>query len=644
MTRSSRFALLGVGVGVLAVVALLVLTGGTPQAAPAGLPDAGAVVGWTLPLARFATDLAATVTVGFLAVAVLLPSGPQLEGLAVQAVRIASRAAWSWFAAAVLLYWANVADLYARPLSGVEAEQLWSFAQLFATGRGLLVQAVAALAVAVWTRWTLAVRQLAVCLVLALVGAGSVALTGHAASAGSHALATTSMLLHVVGVLLWVGGLIGLGWVALRGSKRLEPAVARYSTLAAWCFALVAISGVVNAWVRLGSLGGLNSAYGVLVTLKVVALCGLGALGVAQRRRLQRQQAGFARLAISESLLMVVTMSVAVVMSRTATPVGDDVLTPAETLLGGPLPPEPTLARVLFGFTPNGFGLAVVGLGAAWYVAGLVSLHRRGDRWPVGRTVSWFLGLAIVAWATFGGLGVYSGVMFSLHMVSHMMLSMVAPIFLVLGAPMTLALRTLPGPRRPGEHSPRSLLRDLLHSPVSRFYTHPIVAAVIFLGTLYVVYFTGLFEAMMRTHSGHAFMEFHFLAAGFLFYYVIIGVDPSPLRLGPLARFGVLMVSIPFHAFFSVALMSSNTIIAESYYRALDRPYATDLLRDQYVGGGIAWAMGEIPLLLVIGAIFVQWIRSDQREARRSDRAADRDDDAELEKYNAYLRSLEDHR
>ncbi|MET0467278.1 MAG: cytochrome c oxidase assembly protein, partial [Aeromicrobium sp.] len=192
------------------------------------------------------------------------------------------------------------------------------------------------------------------------------------------------------------------------------------------------------------------------------------------------------------------------------------------------------------------------------------------------------------------------------------------------------------------EHSPRSLLRDALHSRVSRFYTNPIVAALIFMGTLYAVYYTGLFEAMMRTHSGHAFMELHFLLSGVLFYYVIIGVDPSPVRLSPLARFGVLMLSVPFHAFFSVALMSSNVVIAESYYRALDRPYATDLAQDQYLGGGIAWAMGEIPLLLVIGAIFVQWFRSDTREATRSDRAADRDDDAALEQYNAYLAGLSD--
>ena len=86
---------------------------------------------------------------------------------------------------------------------------------------------------------------------------------------------------------------------------------------------------------------------------------------------------------------------------------------------------------------------------------GLLVLRRRGDAWPVGRTISWMVGLVLIAWAGIGGLAQYSHVLFSAHMVSHMVLSMIAPIFLVLAAPVTLALRTLPGPRQPGEVSPR---------------------------------------------------------------------------------------------------------------------------------------------------------------------------------------------
>jgi putative copper resistance protein D len=221
-----------------------------------------------------------------------------------------------------------------------------------------------------------------------------------------------------------------------------------------------------------------------------------------------------------------------------------------------------------------------------------------------------------------------------------MMLGMVAPILLVLGAPVTLALRTLPGPRRPGEVSPRALLKSFLHSPFVRVLTHPLVGPALFVGSLFVLYFTGLFGYLMTSHWGHGAMQLHFLAVGSLYYYVIIGVDPSPRTLPPAVRFAVLMFTIPFHAFFSVALMSSKTVIAAPYWAVIDRPYRTNLLADQYLGGGISWAMGEVPLVIVFGALFVQWIRSDAREAKRRDRAADRDGDAELEAYNARLRDL----
>ena len=285
----------------------------------------------------------------------------------------------------------------------------------------------------------------------------------------------------------------------------------------------------------------------------------------------------------------------------------------------------------------------MVGLGLALYVKGLLVLRRRGDAWPMGRTVSWMIGLALIAWAGIGGLSQYAHVLFSAHMVSHMVLSMVAPIFLVLAAPVTLALRTLPGPRQPGEVSPRGLVVAFLHSRFARVVTHPLVGPVLFVGSLFALYFSPAFGYLMDSHWGHAAMQLHFIAVGTLFFYVLVGVDPSPRSLPPLVRFGLLLVTIPFHAFFSIAVMSSSTVIAESYWNAIDRPFRTDLLADQYLGGGISWAMGEVPLVLVLGALFVQWIRSDRRESLRLDRAADRDDDAALEAYNAYLRDLAEH-
>jgi putative copper resistance protein D len=186
----------------------------------------------------------------------------------------------------------------------------------------------------------------------------------------------------------------------------------------------------------------------------------------------------------------------------------------------------------------------------------------------------------------------------------------------------------------------------VLHSRLVRGLTHPLVAAGLFVTSLYGLYFSGLFDVLMADHLGHVAMELHFLLVGSLLFYVVVGVDPAPRRVPQLARFAVLLFTLPFHAFFAVALMASDTVIGQSYWTQLDRPYRTDLLGDQYLGGGVSWAMGELPLVIVLAALFVQWYRSDSRDAARSDRAAvrtaaaaDGDTDA-LEAYNAYLGRL----
>jgi hypothetical protein len=125
-----------------------------------------------------------------------------------------------------------------------------------------------------------------------------------------------------------------------------------------------------------------------------------------------------------------------------------------------------------------------------------------------------------------------------------------------------------------------------------------------------------------------------------LFFWPIVGVDPAPRRLPPAARMGIVFASVPFHAFFGVALMSANTAIGGDFYRSLALPWVPDVLRDQQLGGGLAWAAGELPLLLVVFALLVQWSRQDERSARRDDRRADADGDAELTAYNAMLRRL----
>ncbi|MCW2750375.1 MAG: copper resistance protein CopD, partial [Aeromicrobium sp.] len=439
MTRTTRDLILAFMLASFALILCLQLGGGAPTPVPPDIPDPGEFVGWALPFVKLLTDLSAVLVIGFLVGAVfLLPSSKdEVEGLSVQAVRIASRWAIVWSAASIALFFLTVSDILAQPLPGLSWAQVSSFVQVQSLGRAILLQALVAGIIGIASRWTLGVRPLTGILGLSLAAMAPIALTGHAASSGSHDLATTSLVLHLVGVTLWVGGLTSLGWVAIRGSKRLEAAVSRFSTLAVWAFVIVGVSGIVNAAVRLGSFGEVfGSSYGRLVLAKVAALAILGTLGYFQRRRIVAAGSGFARLAFSELFVMAATIGLAVALSRTPTPVGSETLnTPVEELLGGPLPAAPTVLRLLWGFSGNGVGLAVVGLGTALYLRGVLSMRKRGDDWPVGRMISWLLGMLIIAWATFGGLGVYSHVLFSAHMASHMILSLVAPIFLVLGAP-----------------------------------------------------------------------------------------------------------------------------------------------------------------------------------------------------------------
>lgn len=637
------FAILPV-VAIISLVLALLLGGGAPAAGLPGIPDPGVLTGWTVPVLNFVTRAGAVVSIGFLiAAAFLIPADDTfVKGLAARATRIASHAGLIWGMAALALYVFTVSDVFARPLNEIWSWALWvSLYRDSVLGPALLIQALIAFALALLTRLTLSTRGIAWLVLLALTGMVPPAIAGHAAGAGAHDLAVFALVLHTWAAAIWVGALIALLWLAWHNSKRLEATIQRYSPIALFAVAMLALSGIVSAIIRVGSVSGLWSGYGAIVITKSVVLLTLVILGGRQRQRIARKDtAGFASLAVLELGLMALVLGLSSALARTPAVVQEFLLTEIQAVLGVALPPDPSPLRLAIGWYPSGFGVSFVLLAAAMYLIGVRIMVRRGDRWPFGRTLSWFVGLAIIGWATFGGLGLYSHVLFSAHMVSHMMLSMVAPIFLVLGAPVTLALRTLPGPRAPGEISPRQMLNDFLHSRYVRVITHPATASFLFAGSLYGVYFTGLFETLMSTHWGHVLMEFHFLAAGSLFFYVIIGIDPAPRRLPAFARFAMLMITIPFHAFFSIAVMSSSTLIAEEYFSALGRDYNTDLLADQYLGGGIAWAMGEVPLVIVMIALFVQWLRSDRRESARLDRAAERDGDAELKAYNEYLAHL----
>ncbi|MFI8091668.1 cytochrome c oxidase assembly protein [Streptomyces sp. NPDC086080] len=300
------------------------------------------------------------------------------------------------------------------------------------------------------------------------------------------------------------------------------------------------------------------------------------------------------------------------------------------------LPPF-TLGRGL-AWSADSFFLIACLLGLALYGWGVVRLVRRGDKWPVGRTVAFVTGVLSIGLMMCTALNDYGMVMFSVHMVQHMVISMVSPILILLGAPITLALRALP-PAGRGRKGPRELLLMLLHSHYMRIITHPVFTIPMFIASLYGLYFTPLFDFLMGSQVGHTAMMVHFLAVGLAFFWPIMGVDPGPHRPGYLMRILELFAGMPFHAFFGIALMMASTPMVTTFQNPV-ASLGIDALSDQNAAGGIAWAFSEIPSVIVLLALLFQWYASDQRQAKRQDRAADRDGDKELEAYNAYLASL----
>jgi len=501
---------------------------------------------------------------------------------------------------------------------------------------------VLALAVATPTgaAWTLA---------LAVSAFAFQASTGHASQNSSHELALSALFLHLLGAAVWIGALLGLALLAARLGQDAAPAVRRFSSLAGWCLVAVGVSGLVSAMLRVGAIDQIGSRYGLLVLAKVALLAALGLLGLAHRRFVIRRLEGGSsvrvllwRLVLVELAVMGAVSGVASALASTPTPVPDEpppAPTPAQIVTGHLLPPE--LKAVQWVAQWRWDVIISFGCAAALivYLRWVARLHRRGDTWPVGRTVSWVLGVVVLVWTGNGGPAMYGHVLFSAHMVQHMILAMVIPIFLVLGAPVTLAMRALP-PRHDGSRGPREWILTIVHSRYGQFFAHPVVAAVNFAGSMIVFYYSPAFELALRTYAGHLAMTIHFLLAGYFFANALIGVDPGPKRIGYPQRLLLLFATMAAHAFFGVALTTGELLLVPDWFGLLGREWGPSAIEDQQRGGAVAWGIGEIPVLALAVLVAIAWTREDERTARRRDRKVEREGDLELEEYNAMLERL----
>lgn len=549
-------------------------------------------VGWVTAVLRLVADIGGASAAGGLVVALFLaPSSldGRLTGSAADTLRTTGRAAAVWTVGLALLA-ALGPTSWTGPVAAVCA--------------GLV--AVGGLTVRRWSSVALLLVPAGVAVLLPLSAAPGV--TGPRGD-----LVGAVLIWMTASSAVWAGALAFVLLAVRRGHQ--DVALRRLGILARTCWAVLVVAGGVFAVVRGGA---------VVPSLAVAAgaVAVLGSLVVAVRRRTARLTGGapadpiLRRLLGAQAvLLLVLVVAVGRVAMLPAPPPGG----PLEAVTGYLLPGPPTWEHLLTTWRPDLVLGPVAVLAAIAYVAGVRHLRRAGRAWPAGRTACWLTGCGLVLVATSSGLGAYAPAVFSIHMALHMVLNMLAPLALVLGAPVTLVLRSLP-PADPGDPpGPHEWMLALVGSAPARVLAQPIVAAALFAGSYYLLYLTGLFGAVIEETWSRTVLNAVILVLGYQFCWMAVGTDAAPRRLPHLGRLGIVFAVMPFHVVFAIILISLPTAVAADFYVVLDLAWSPDLLADQRLAGIVSLVLGEIVLIATQVVLLVQWHRHDQFSAFRAE-------------------------
>ncbi|MGN2638844.1 bifunctional copper resistance protein CopD/cytochrome c oxidase assembly protein [Nocardia takedensis] len=616
---SASFGALVALCGALTAVVATVVVGlsATRALSLLGIPDPGALTTYGLPAVRALADLAAALTVGSLLFAAFL-TPPQTDGLLdVDGYRAVQRGSWSavvWACCAALLVPLTVSDTTGRAVEQLwRPELLWRAMNQIAAAEAWRTTTVLALILAAGARVALRWRSTPLLAAGAITAMMPLALSGHSSSGGAHDVATNSLVLHLISSAVWVGGLFAVLAHAMRGGARTDLAARRFSAIATGAFIVIGLSGVINSWVRVPTQDLLTTTYGRLVLAKAAALLALGVLGWFQRRlavaRLvtdPRDRAALIRFGGLETVTFAVTVGLAVGLGRTPPPPPTAEPTPTEAELGYTLSGPPSMPRLLFDWRFDLiYGAAALALAIA-YLLGVRLSRERGHTWAPTRTVAWLSGCAVMLAATSSGVGRYAHAVFSVHMGQIMALSILTPILLALGSPVTLVLRAL----RPAEHGeapgPREWTLAAVHNPLSRALTHPIAAPIILAGGFCALYLSGIYDSYLDSHAAHLMMNLYFLVAGYMFFWTILGIDPTPRPASGSTRLAMLLGFLTAHIGFGIALITTTTVMGQWYFRGLGLDWNDDLLTDQRIRGGLVWAIGLVPVVIVTLALLLR--------------------------------------
>jgi cytochrome c oxidase assembly factor CtaG/putative copper export protein len=604
-----RWLLAAPPVALLVLAVCLVAAGGAPEPVAPGIPDAGPVAGWGLPVARLLFDLSAVAVIGALVAALLVPDADFADS-APRALRAVGWCAAVWAVSAAALLLLTISDVLGVPPSAVFGSDLSGYAWQLAQGRTLFLVMACAVVLAAYARWTQTRPGVALLLVVAVGGMLPNLFSGHSAAAADHDLATSSLVLHVVGASVWVGGLVGVLVLLRRSPRTLAVVLPRYSVLALICFTAVAFSGVLNAWVRTSGDLGLwaGSGYGALLVVKIGALVALGFIGWTHRRRtVDDVRAGrpfaFTRLAAVEVMVMAATVAVAVALSRTPPPAGAPAEVPAHgtghPTLGSDVAPF-TLTRVFTEWRPEAISLAVVAVAFAFYVAGVRRLRRDGVEWPWQRTAAAAAATAVALLATSGGLATYSTATFSLQVAQFLVLFIVVPTLVTLSKPATLAVEVT-RPKGAEAGADPTWWPVTLRSRAAAWLTDPLNMLIVVTVMVFGLYATPLLEASLRSAPLHLSVNMFALGVGCLFWWSVLGLDPVPAPRPRAYRLLVLLGFILLMAGIAARIYLSEVLLAGDWFSELDWTWVK-MPADQRDGAVLMWvgALLLAPLLALL--------------------------------------------
>ncbi|MDO4910334.1 MAG: cytochrome c oxidase assembly protein [Corynebacterium sp.] len=612
-----------------------------------GIPDPGILTTAGLPLLRAGAVLLACLSIGsFLLCAFLVVprSNGYLSADGMIASGTGSFAALAFAVCSLLLVPFSLSDVSGQPLSYAINPARWSAAiDQVAAARAWEWCAIFGFATAIFAFFSKKWVMQPVWLLLSMFMLVPLGLQGHSASGGDHDYGTNSYLLHMIFMALWVGGLMAVIAHGLRKGDHMDVVVRRYSTVALVSAIVMVVSGLVNVLVRISFSDLFTSSYGHLVLIKTLLVLAVIVIGYVHRQRsipqLGTKPRVFIRIAIGEVIIMAAIMAIGVALGRTPPP--PPRITEINNMvveIGYNLTKAPTFWNVWTMWRYDLiFGSMAIIL-AALYLWGVLRLRRQGIAWSNARTFWWLLGCVILGLTMCSGIGMYMPAMFSVHMVGHMILSMCVPVPLVLGAPITLLTTVVPeNPEYPGLHE---WAVALTNNKVVAFLTHPAVNTLQFLVFFYALYLQSLYSVAIAQHAGHLAMNLLFIISGYIYFWELIGADPVPNRRPPALRAVWLTASLPMHMFFGVALMQMTAILGVEFYETLGLPWNIDLLQDQNVGGGVAWGMGQFPLVIVYMVVMRQWFVQGKKESADYDKHAEETDDADLRAYNEMLAKM----